>query len=234
MGLVKPSVSRKHVQDAIVLDLGDLRDRAERICADARETASRTLREAQEERERLIATAREEGRAAGHAEGLEEGREQGRAEGHGEALAQRSEELANLRTRYEKAITEYESRREEMLSEARAQVLDLACALAERVTLRAVALDETTVERQLERVLSLAIEPSRVVLRVHPEDAERVGEALPKLLDRFSSSPHARAEEDGTRERGAGVLRTDRGESDASVRTMIDEIVGALLPGGGS
>ncbi|MEM1423457.1 MAG: FliH/SctL family protein [Planctomycetota bacterium] len=234
MGVVKPSVSRKHVQDAIVLDLGDLRDRAERLCADARETAARTVRDAQDERERLIATAREEGREAGHAAGLAEGREKGRAEGHAEALEQRSAELGALRERYERAIGAYEERREEMLSEARAQVLELACAFAERVTLRAVELDGSIVERQLERVLSMAIEPSRVVLRVHPDDAERVGEALPKLLDRFSSSPHARVEEDGGLERGSCVLRTDRGEIDASVRTMLDEIVGALLPGGGS
>ena len=231
MGLVKPSTSRRHVEDAIVLDLGDLRERAERLCAEARESASSTIAEAKAERERLIATAREEGYAVGHAEGLEAGTREGHEKGHAAALEASSKELGALRERYERAIADFESQRQQMLSEARAQVLTFACALAERVALRTVELDPSTVDRQLERVLALAIEPSRVVVRVHPEDKPRVEEALPGLLDRFTDSPHARIEEDGELDRGSCVLRTDRGEVDASVATLIEEIVGALLPG---
>ncbi|GAB4553663.1 MAG: hypothetical protein Tsb0013_16090 [Phycisphaerales bacterium] len=234
MGVVKPSVSRRHVQDAIVLDLGDLRARADRLCADARATAQRTIEEANAERERLIATAYDEGFEKGQREGHAKGLEDGRAAGHAESLEASAKDLGTLRERYERAVASFEQERDRMLSEARAEVLTLACELARRVTLRAVELDETVVDRQLERVLALAIEPSRVVLRVHPDDRERVEEALPGLLDRFSGSPHARVEDDGGLERGSCVLRTDRGEIDASIGTMLDEIVGAVLPGGGA
>ncbi len=230
MGVVKPSVSRRHLQDAIVLDLGDLRARADRLCADAQAQANRTIEEAGLERDRLIATAHEEGFAKGESAGHAQGLEEGHAAGSARALAEKTSELERLKARYEGTLTEYETGRERMLSEARQQILILAAELAKRVALRAVELDETVVERQLERVLTMAIEPSRVVLRIHPDDRASVDEALPALLDRFAQSPHARTEEDDTLERGSCILRTDRGTIDASISTMLDEITDALLP----
>jgi flagellar assembly protein FliH len=230
MGVVKPSVTRKHLQDAIVLDLGDLRARADALCEEARATAHRTVEDAKDERERLISGAREEGYAKGFDEGRTQGLEEGRAEGENKALEEASARLDALRNAYQQALDDYTSERQRMLSSAREDILTLACELAKRVALRTVELDETVVERRLERVLELAIEPTRVVLRVHPDDRETVERALPALLDRFAESPHARIAEDDTLARGSCVLRTDRGEIDASVTTMLDEIVGALLP----
>lgn len=230
MGVLKPAVSRKHLQDAIVLDLGDLRARADAMCADARATAQQTVTEAQEERERLIATAAEEGFAKGQREGYEKGEKDGRDAGHTEALKQTAQALDQVRQQHQAALQEFERQRESMLADARRDVLVLAAELARRVTLRAVELDESVVERQLERVLALAIEPTRVVVRVHPEDRSLIKESMPKLLDRYAASAHARVEEDDTLERGSCILRTERGEIDASITTMLDEIVDAVLP----
>jgi flagellar biosynthesis/type III secretory pathway protein FliH len=229
MGVLKPSVSRKHLQDAIALDLGDLRARADALCADARARAERIVEEAKAERERLLAGAHEEGFAAGKAEGHEKGLEEGRERGHKEALASHQQELARLHKGYEGALHAYERVRDDMLAEARREILVLATELARRVALRAVELDASVVERQLERVLGMAIEPTRVTLRVHPDDRPRVDEAMPGLIDRFAHSPHARTEDDASLERGSCVLRTDRGEIDASIGTMLDEITSRLL-----
>lgn len=230
MGVVKPSVTHKHMQDAIVLDLGDLRVRADALCAEAQATANRTVQDAHEERERLISGAREEGFAQGLDEGRTQGAQEGRAEGEKKALEESRERLDALRDAYQRALDEYTNERQRMLAIAREDILTLACELAKRIALRSVELDDSVVGRQLERVLELAIEPTRVVLRVHPEDRHLVEGALPTLLDRYAESPHARVVDDDTLVRGSCVLRTDRGEIDASVTTMLDEIVDTLLP----
>jgi flagellar biosynthesis/type III secretory pathway protein FliH len=232
MALIRQSLANTVARDAVVLDLGDLVRQGEALKAKARAEADRIVAEAKAERARLVAGAAEEGRKEGLARGLEEGRRQGEASGRAEALAAAAEALKKLDARWSAALAEFEGARETMLLGARQDVLRLALAAAEMVTKRAIALRPEAAADQLAAVLGLIMRPTRLTVSVHPDDAALVREALPGLTERFAAAAHAEVAADAGLERGSCVARTGTGGViDASVRTQLERIVEALLPG---
>ena len=123
-----------------------------------------------------------------------------------------------------------------MLVSARRDVLRLAVRVAELVTRRQIELDERAVEGSLEAVLTSVLRPTRLIVRVSPDDRAVAQEALPKLLDTLSSGIDAELVEDGSLSRGSCVATFDEamsGRIDASIETQLDRIARALLPGSG-
>ncbi len=231
MGVIKPAESRKSLHGAVPLDLGDLRLRAERLQAEAQAAAGRIIEAAREERARIVAGAAEEGRAAGHAEGLAAGLEEGRATGREEAFAAAAERLESLADAWEGALARLEADREAMVLDARDDVIRFAAELAARVTRRAIDVEPRRVVDQVAHALGLVMDPTRLVVRVHPEDEPLVGEALPGLVRRLRHGAHAELVADDTLERGSCVIETGRGRIDASIGAQLDRIAHALLPG---
>lgn len=220
---------------AVVLDLGDLRRQADAIRESAVAEAARILEAARAERERLVATARAEGFAAGQAEGRAAGLEQGRAEGRAEALAAHRAALDALAAKWEGVLAQFLADREHLMTQARSDLVRLAVALGRRVTRRTIAHDPGVVAAQVETVLAAAAKPTRLTVRVHPEDEALAREALPTLLARFTGVEGADLVTDASLERGSCVANTrGGGEIDASIPTQLDRIAAALLPGEGA
>lgn len=233
MAVIKHAERDRLARHAVVLDLGDLRRAAEALEAEAKAKARSIVEEAEAERRRLIDGAAEEGRRAGHAEGLAAGLAEGRAQGREEALARHAEEFRRLAESWSLALAEFERRREDLLLDARGQVIALAVAIAERITRRVIRLDATVVQDQLRAALGLAVNPSRLVVRSHPDDAALLREVMSGLADRLGGGEHASFETDESLSRGSVVLAMDHGEVDASIETQLNRIVEALLPGEG-
>jgi flagellar assembly protein FliH len=230
VAVIKSTHSGKLLQDAIVLDLGDLRREAERLEARAREQASSILDEARAERERIIEGADAQGHAQGHERGLTEGREAGLTEGRAQGIHSMEELLSKLSAQWEEALGTFVQQREQILSDARMDVLRLATLIASRVTKRVVEIDPKVAEAQLEAALRLVLQPTRLLITVHPEDHVLIAEVLPTLMQRFGNDLHTQVHEDDTLERGSCLLRTDRGEVDASIDGQLDRMIDALLP----
>lgn len=231
MALIRQSLADTVARDAVVLDLGDLVRQGDQIRARARAEAERIVAEARAERERLLAGAAEEGRREGLAKGLEEGRKNGEEAGKREALAAAADRLKALEERWGAALAGFESQRDEMLLEARTDVLRLALLAAEKVTKRAIEMRPEAAADQLSGVLSLLTNPTRLVVAVHPDDVALVREALPALSERFASASHAEVAAADGLDRGSCVVRTGSGGTiDASIRTQLERIVRAVLP----
>ncbi|MEO1128905.1 MAG: FliH/SctL family protein [Planctomycetota bacterium] len=230
MAVIKSTHSGKLLQDAIVLDLGDLRREAERLEARAREQASAILDEARAERERIIEGADAQGHTEGHERGLAEGREAGLAEGRTQGIQSMEELLTRLSAQWEGALGGFLEQREQILSDARMDVLRLATLIASRVTKRVIEIDPKVAEAQLEAALRLVLQPTRLLITVHPEDHVLIAEVLPTLVQRFGNDLHTQVHEDASLERGSCVLRTDRGEVDASIDGQLERMIDALLP----
>jgi flagellar assembly protein FliH len=230
MALLRQSVA-SFERDAIVLDLGDLKQQADVLRARARAEADQIIAMAKAERERLLATAHEEGRQAGFAQGLDEGRASGRAEGTQAALDEQRAKLAQLDARWTAAVKEFESRREQVLLEARTDVLKLAVMLGEMVAKRALDIHEAAAADQLAAVLALLAKPTRVVVLVNPDDLPLLQEALPGLAARMPSASHVELTPDAAVGRGGCILRMPGGgEIDATIPTQLARITEALLP----
>ena len=230
MGVIKPAPGSPVESSAIVLDLGDLREEAERLEARARETAASILDEARAERARILEGAHAEGFAEGREAGLAEGRAAGEAAGRAEALGAASAEIEATLAGWDAALREFEARREALLLEAREGVVRLAAVVAERVTKRAVELDPGAAPEQLEAALAMVTAPSRLRVHIAPADRPAVEGAMPDLAARFEGAAHAELVDDESLERGSCVLRTELGVIDARIERQVERICAALLP----
>ncbi len=218
-------------RDAVVLNLGDLERRGETLKSQAQAQAKQIITDAQTERERLIADAHEagfaQGREAGHAEGLAAGIEEGRSQ----SMADLTPALQAIAEHWGEALGSFVRARDQMLTEARTDVVRLATLIAERVTKRVIELDPGVVDGQMTEALGLLARRTRPRISVHPDDETLARQAIPTLLARFDGVEHIELETDPALVRGSCVVRTPSGgEIDASITTQLNRIVADLLP----
>ncbi len=240
MALIRNANAGAVARHAIVLDLGDLREQGDRMLRAARAEAEKIVAAARTERERIVAGAEEEGRAKGYAVGLAQGQVAGRQEAREAALVEHREELGGVEAAWRSALTDFESRREDLVQGALRDVLRLAAQIAGRVTKRTIVLEPAVVQDQLAAVLAVVVRPTELVVRINPEDRAIVERALPGLMAAAPAIRHAQIVDDPGVERGGCVARTRAdtesgdaggGEIDARIGTQLDRMVETLLPG---
>lgn len=229
MALIKQANSSVASRDAIVLNLGDLRREAERMRDEALAERDRILKDARAERDRIMAGASEAGYDAGYTEGLAQGTAKGETEGTDRAYAECCERVKAFEESFDTALGAVEEEREQVIREAKSDLMLFACAFAERVTKRVIELDHTVVDAQLEAALKLVLGSTRLSVVVHPGDREVCERIAPVLARRRVSESPVEFLEDESLGRGSVVLRTDKGTIDATVDTQIERIVSALV-----
>ncbi len=242
MPIVRGQTAVELARGAVVLDLGDLRNQADRIIASAKDRAAKIIDDAHAERARIISDAATIGRTEGLAEGLAEGHREGVQRGEDAGLNERRENLAKIESSWIEAMEQFVGRRERMLADARRDVLRLAIRIAEKVTKRVVAVDPGVVSAQLDAVLSLVMRPTRLLVTINPMDRELAMAALPGVLARHAGSEHVEFLDDARLARGSVVVKlvdtadgagaaAVGGEIDASIDVQLMRIADALLPG---
>lgn len=231
MALIKNAQADALPRKAMVLDLGDLQRQAEALAKDAERRAHATLDEARKERDRLINGATDEGKRQGHEKGLAQGLTEGREKGRQEGLAQTKSAAEALIKSWEAALARFEASRDELLSDARTDILRLATTIASRVIKRTIELNPDIIKDQLDAALRLVVNPTRLVISLHPDDKPLADEVLPALTKRLASGAHCELVTDDALARGSCHIRSNKGEIDASIDAQIDRIVAALLPG---
>lgn len=230
MGMIRRADLESVARQATVMDLSDLKARGDAIVADAQRQADQILAQARAERDRLIASARDEGLRAGQADGLKKGLAEGQKKGHDQARAEVAQGLAGLTAAWQAALDAFEAEREAFLQAARVEVVQLAAEIASRVTRRAVELDAGAVLPQMEAVLAAVARPSRLTVRVHPDDLALAKAELPGLTARFEQCRHAELVADPALARGSCVGTTeDGGRVDAGIASQLDRIIAELL-----
>lgn len=231
MALIRNREAEQSAQDAIVLDLGDLRREADRLRRQAHEEAERIRAEARAEAQRLTEGAEQRGYEAGYNKGHAEGLEAGRKEGHDEALKQAESSLTQLQQAWVNAAKQWDAERREMLREARQSVLRLAIRMAEKIVRRVPAVEPRIVQDQVAAALEHVARPCDVTVRIHPEDRDLVEHAIPQAAEQLAHGEHVILKEDTSIERGGCVIDYGKGRIDATLGTQLDRLVEALLPG---
>lgn len=231
MGMIRRADLEQCAQNSYVMDLGDLGRHADELINNAREQAARIVADAKAERERLLSAAEQEGREAGHAEGLARGLVEGLQKGTDDARNAQEQAMQRAANAWTAALDAFEAERDAMIQSARAEIVRLAAEVATRVTRRAVDLDPATVLAQMEAVLRAVTNPSRLVLRVHPDDLDLARGELPAIVARFDLCRHAELVTDPALARGSCVATTDQGgRIDADIENQLARIIAGLLP----
>ena len=230
MAMIRREQAGSIAGDAVLLHLGDLAKAGESLKREAEAQAEQARVDAQAERERIMAGAAEAGHAEGFAKGHAEGLKAGRAEGMAAARAERAEGLDALDATWTAALDRLEQDRRAMLVEARQEIVHVAALVAERVTRRAVELNEDGVEPMLEAVLEPIAVATSVKVTVHPDDLVLAREALPAVVRRFGTPGDVSIEGDASAPRGTCIARLAGGGSvDASIDTQLERLIRAMV-----
>jgi flagellar assembly protein FliH len=230
MNVIRGGDANTVVRSAMILDLGDLKRQGELVKEAARQEAARIIEKAKVEADRLTAAASEKGFAEGKQKGHEAGFEKGLEEGVEKAYQERSPELESLNTTWNTCLHEYLAIREHMLTAARADVVELALKIAERVVYRIVEFDPSVIEDQIAQALRMVARKTDVVLRVNPEDLETAQKLMPSLISTIEGCNHAEVVGDHAIERGGCYVQCGSGAVDATLDTQLARVTEQLLP----
>ena len=230
MPILKQQKARPVLNEAIVLDLGDLGRQAQRLRAAAQAQADAILADARDQAQRLIDGAHEQGfeqgRQEGHAQGLEEGQQKGQAQ----ALEERREHLQQLQDAWVQAAQAWDGQRQEMDRQAREAVIEFALVAARKLVHRTIEVDPTVVVDGVGQALSLVLRPLDVTVAICPQDRGVLEQAMPKLLERFPHLTHVRLIDDESVTRGGCRLQFGEGQIDATIEKQLDRLVELIQP----
>ena len=230
MAMIRGEQAGSLAGDAVLLHLGDLAKAGESLKREAEAQAEQARVDAQAERERIMAGAAEAGHAEGFAKGHTEGLEAGRAEGMAAARAERAEGLDALDATWTAALDRLEQDRRAMLVEARQEIVRVAALVAERVTRRAVELNEDGIEPMLEAVLEPIAAATSMKVMVRHDDLVLAREALPVVVRRFGTPGDVSIEGDASAPRGTCIARlAGGGRVAASLDPQLERLIRAMV-----
>ncbi|MEM7049982.1 MAG: FliH/SctL family protein [Acidobacteriota bacterium] len=167
-----------------------------------------------------------------------------RAETRAVAILAAAEEEARLRSeaavegvtaaclaRWQERYGRLSEARREVLERARPQVVEMALAIAAKLLRQSLEIDPSLVEAAFVETLELLPHRSfgRLVMTVHPDDAEVARGLRQRLLERHPRWEVLSVAVDDGLSRGGCVLETEFGQIDASLETQATAIRRVLL-----
>jgi len=226
MGLIKSTA----VPAVSAFSMRDIENHAKTILLRARQQADQLLAAAQAEAEAMKTAARAEGLAQGQREGIALGTEQGRQAGQQQALAEHRAQLQQAMAALTIASAALDTSRADLEAAALADVVQLAIAIARRVTKRHGLIDPGVLAANLGEVMKMVINAADVRIAIHPSQRKTLDEALPQLQVKWPTLRHVQVIEDMSIEPGGCRVFTEQGEIEATLGGQLDRIAEELLP----
>ena len=199
-------------------------EQAQAIKDDAQAEADRMLKDAQEKVDDLTRNAErkaEDQKQEAERKGFEEGREAGFLAGQAEheRLVERLHVIIN------KAI----DRRNEIIEDSEAQIINLVLQIAKKVVKVISENQRNVVVNNVIQALRKLKEKSDVIIRVNIADLEMVTNHVEDIIERVERDHHITVAEDSTVDPGGTIIETDFGEIDARIASQLQEIEDRIL-----
>lgn len=217
---------------ASLFSMKDIESQARAILVRAQRQAEQLLAEAQQQGEHVKEQARMEGFAEGRAEGLRKGREEGMKLGREQAFNEQKEALGTAAATLLKAAGEVDLHRRDLVATAVNEVIELAIAIADRVTKRMGALDPSVAVANITEALKLVVHSTDVRIIVHPSQKQAIEGLLPRLRMQWPKLQHVAIAEDAALAPGGVRVCSGGGEISADLDEQLERIAADLLPGG--
>jgi flagellar assembly protein FliH len=199
-------------------------DQAQQIRQEAEDEAARIRKEAEEaaaEIERQADRKADDAETEARRKGFEEGREAGFTEGRAEheRLVERLHVIIN------KAI----ERRNEIIEESEAQIVNLVLQISKKVVKVISENQRNVVINNVTQALRKLKEKTDVIVRVNIADLDMVTSHIQDIVDRVEREHHITVAEDSTVDPGGTIIETDFGEIDARIASQLQEIEDRIL-----
>ncbi len=208
----------------------DIEKQARAILTSARMRAERLLIEAQQEAEDLKRRAHAEALVEGQKAGLLKGLEEGRRIGTDQALHEHRQELASVIAALTLAAQEINQSRLLLEVEGKQAVVDLAIAIAGKVTRRLGTLDPQVLLANVDDALRLVVSSVDVRIAVHPSQKSMLAEVLPRISAKWPKFDHLDLIADGTLAPGGCRVFSGGGQIDGDLQLQLDRIAEELIP----
>lgn len=203
-----------------------IENQAKSILTKARKQAEDLLAAAQAECDGLTNAARQQGLADGKREGFEEGKKLG----HAQALAEHREKFSAAVKALSQAAIEFDRSRGDLESGGLRSAIELAAAIATRVTKRQAMIDPQVLFANLQGAMKLVSHWTDARIAVHPRQLQTLRDELPNLGQTWPQLAHVELVEDASLSQGSCRISTAAGGVDAELATQLDHIVEQLLP----
>jgi flagellar assembly protein FliH len=197
---------------------------------DIEQNAAEVLRDAQAQAERIKQSVRTEAEEAGWQEGYTRGLQEGRSKGRTDAWEQSTRELSGTIEALAQAAGELACRRRQWESEILADVVELAMAVARRITRRQAMLDPAVLAANLESALKLVTRKAQMRIAIHPEQRRILDEAMKRLRLDFPALADTTIVEDSSIAPGGCRVFTEGGCIDADIDSQLDRIIADVMP----
>jgi len=198
--------------------LEEARRQAGALVAAARKTAGEVHAE-------VARTAFEEGYLKGHTAGHRAGRQ----EAFDQATERFELEQHDLVQALKEAVTGIDGLKEDLLIQAKRDVLELAVAIGEKVTKRIGTLDRAAARANAEAAIELLSPQTDLILQVHPADAETMRRFASGLVEHLATVQHVQVVEDDSQAPGGCIARSGDRQVDGRIDVQLEQIVGLLL-----
>lgn len=197
---------------------------------DAEEEAKRVIAAAEREAAEMKESARQEGLSQGRREGYDAGYADGQSAGRCEAIEKHAEQLERAAEALTRAESEFESAREDFQSAVVRDCVELALAVARRVTRRQAEIDPHVLAANLEQAVKLVVGAKNFRIALHPHDRAAMELALAHLKLSYPALEEAKLIDDAMLARGGCRIYTESGMIDADLEGQLDRIAEQLLP----
>ncbi len=224
-GVIKAdAVGRSSHANARPLHLKDLMAEVGTALAEARQEAARLVDEAKEEARVIRQAARDEGCRLGRDEGVKAGREVGEARAFEEASERFAQQQKSLIDACRQTIAGINQDRAEWKASAHQDLIELAMAIARRVTHQVGQRDRDVVLANLQEAVRLAGTRSDVTIAVNPADVEAAKLFAGTLMDAREQWEHVDVLVEPEVAPGGCRVQWGSGVVDARLDTQLDRI----------
>jgi flagellar assembly protein FliH len=207
---------------------------------DIEEQAKARIARAQEQAEQIVANAtaraadiESAARAQGQAAGWQQGHTDGQDSGASAALDQHAARLREVMTTFNAAAAALDQFRAQVEAAATRDAVELALAIAARITRRQGMIDPDVLLENVKGALNIVGRTSVTRVAVHPSQHALLMQILPQLQPDSPSLRHAEIIDDESIAPGGCRVFTSHGHVDADLKTQLDRVTMKLLPGGG-
>jgi flagellar assembly protein FliH len=129
----------------------------------------------------------------------------------------------------ENLFNEMVSLKHDVLKQYEREIIDLIFAVTEKIVHHEVRSKESVIKNTIFEALELAVEKSKVVFNVNPEDYDYVEKLRPELFNRNKGAKSIVVTSDPGVTRGGCYLETPYGNIDATIESKLEKIYQCLL-----
>lgn len=161
---------------------------------------------------------------ASYQKGLKEGYEKGMSEGYSQAKKEMNERVKSLQEQVLVVVEKMEDQRADILKQAEKLIIDLVMSLVRKIIHIESETNPEVIRGVTENALHYLAESSRLTIKLHPDDAEKVNNELSLWVPVNKTLKQAVIEEDARIQRGGCVITTDAGDVDSRLDTQIKKM----------